>query len=131
MSPQPPRYPSPAAGDESRGRHRRPESLSDKIDAPTLRVSTLLESGAWVPGPRSARHVRTAATTRPDRHRPDQHRPEARPEARPEVRSDARPEARSDARPEARSDARPEARPDARHEARLEVRLEARRRGNS
>jgi peptidoglycan-N-acetylglucosamine deacetylase len=62
MSPQSLRDPSPAAGDaaESGGRHRRPESLAD-TQTGGFRVSTLTESDAWVPGPRSARHQRNAA----------------------------------------------------------------------
>ncbi|WP_433297560.1 polysaccharide deacetylase family protein [Actinoplanes sp. CA-030573] len=59
MSPQSLRSPSPASGDvaEAGGRHRRPESLADtRRTGPEFRVSTLLEDGAWVPGPRSARH---------------------------------------------------------------------------
>jgi peptidoglycan/xylan/chitin deacetylase (PgdA/CDA1 family) len=76
MSPQTPRYPSPAAGDavDGNGRHRRPESLSDAADeVPVFRVSTLLESGTWVPGPRSARHQRDAG--RPVERKPVEHRP--------------------------------------------------------
>ena len=64
---------SPASGDvaESGGRHRRPEShrpeshrrpesLADSQGQP-FRVSTLLESDDWIPGPRSARHRRPAS----------------------------------------------------------------------
>jgi peptidoglycan/xylan/chitin deacetylase (PgdA/CDA1 family) len=79
MSPQPLRYPSPAAGDavEKNGRHRRPDSLADAADeAPTFRVSTLLESGTWVPGPRSARHQRDGRTLerKPVERKPAEHR---------------------------------------------------------
>jgi peptidoglycan/xylan/chitin deacetylase (PgdA/CDA1 family) len=57
MSPHSLRYPSPASGDvaEAGGRHRRPEE-----PAQPFRVSTLLEDDTWVPGPRSARHQRSA-----------------------------------------------------------------------
>jgi len=54
---------------DSPGRHRRPESLADESrPAPVYRVSTLLESDTWVPGPRSARH-RTAGGRRTASHR--------------------------------------------------------------
>ncbi|MCU7724523.1 polysaccharide deacetylase family protein [Actinoplanes sp. KI2] len=78
MSPLSTRNPSPASGGvaETGGRHRRPESLADEPrSAPVYRVSTLLESDTWIPGPRSARHRpaprrhapshRAAAPTRP------------------------------------------------------------------
>jgi len=46
---------------DTTGRHRRPESLADDPRPdPVYRVSTLLESDTWVPGPRSARHQRPA-----------------------------------------------------------------------
>src|SRR4051794_11115680 len=52
------------------GRHRRPESLADEPrTAPAYRVSTLLESDTWVPGPRSARHHRAAPRRRTASHR--------------------------------------------------------------
>src|SRR4051795_928858 len=61
------------------GRHRRPESLDDEPrTASVYRVSTLLESDAWVPGPRSARHHRPAPHRRAPSHR-------AAPPARPPV----------------------------------------------
>jgi peptidoglycan/xylan/chitin deacetylase (PgdA/CDA1 family) len=65
MSPQSLRSPSPASGDVAEtpqpsgtGRHRRPESLAEAQTQP-FRVRTMMESGAWVPGPRSARHQRS------------------------------------------------------------------------
>src|SRR4051794_11807300 len=55
---------------DSTGRHRRPESLADEPrPAPVYRVSTLLESDTWVPGPRSARHHRPATRRRAPSHR--------------------------------------------------------------
>jgi peptidoglycan/xylan/chitin deacetylase (PgdA/CDA1 family) len=55
---------------DTTGRHRRPESLADEPrTAPVYRVSTLLESDSWVPGPRSARHHRPAARRRAPSHR--------------------------------------------------------------
>ncbi|WP_063763680.1 polysaccharide deacetylase family protein [Actinoplanes subtropicus] len=52
------------------GRHRRPESLADEPrPVPVYRVSTLLESDTWVPGPRSARHHRPASQRRTASHR--------------------------------------------------------------
>src|SRR5690348_3957813 len=55
---------------DSPGRHRRPESLADEPrPSPVYRVSTLLESDGWVPGPRSARHHRTATPRRAASHR--------------------------------------------------------------
>ena len=56
---------------DTTGRHRRPESLADEArPAPVYRVSTLLESDTWVPGPRSARHQRPAARRHSASHRP-------------------------------------------------------------
>ncbi|HEX5200213.1 MAG TPA: polysaccharide deacetylase family protein [Actinoplanes sp.] len=65
MSPRPLRYPSPASGDvtEAGGRHRRPESLASAPSSASFRVSTLLEDDTWVPGPRSARHQRSASSS--------------------------------------------------------------------
>src|SRR4051794_33334206 len=63
--------PRPASGDvaDGGGRHRRPESLADEPrPAPVYRVSTLLESDTWIPGPRSARH-RPAARRHAPSHR--------------------------------------------------------------
>lgn len=77
MSPHSLRFPSPASGDVAAagGRHRRPESLADTADdAAPFRVSTLLESDTWVPGPRSARHQREPARRSLPRGRTAAHR---------------------------------------------------------
>src|SRR5689334_4409653 len=61
---------------DSTGRHRRPESLADEPrTAPAYRVSTLLESDTWVPGPRSARHHRPAPRRAPSHRAPAPARP--------------------------------------------------------
>jgi len=60
---------------DSTGRHRRPESPADESwTAPVYRVSTLLESDTWVPGPRSARHHRPAPRRSTASHRTASHR---------------------------------------------------------